>query len=79
MPFYLLHDLNNFDMQEFEIAIDYWMNSLKLSYATEELNAYDEGIYPDEQRKPTGRCYKYNAKSNNTPEQRNGVMLDLAL
>jgi hypothetical protein len=64
-------------MQEFEIAIDYWMNSLKFSYATEELNAYDEGIYPDEQRKPTRRCY--NAKSNITPLRCSGVLLDLAL
>jgi hypothetical protein len=48
MPFYLVQDLNNLDMQEFEIAFDYWMNHFKLSYATTELTAYDEGIYPDE-------------------------------
>jgi hypothetical protein len=67
MPLYLIQDLNNLDMQEFEIDIDYWMNYFKFTYATEELTAYDEGIYPDEQRKPTGRHHKYNAKSNNTP------------
>jgi hypothetical protein len=70
MPFYLIQDLINLYMQEFEIAIDYWMNYFRFSYATEELTAYDEGIYPDDHRKPTGRRYQYNAKSNNAPEQR---------
>jgi hypothetical protein len=62
-------------MQEFEIAIDYWMNHFKFSYATEEPYAYDEGIYPDEQRKPSGRRYKHNTKSNNTPEKRNHALV----
>jgi hypothetical protein len=75
MPFYLLQDRNTLDMQEFEIAIDCWMNYFKFSYATEELYAYDEGIHPDEQSKPSGRRYKYNAKSNNTPEQRNHALV----
>jgi hypothetical protein len=51
------------------------MNYSKLSCATQELAAYDEGIYPDGQYKPTGRRYKHNTKSNNSSEHRNQALV----
>jgi hypothetical protein len=70
MPYHLVQDLNNLSTQEFEIALEYWMNQFIFPYA-----AYDESIYPEGQRKPTGGRYKTNHRFNNVPSHRDRALL----
>jgi hypothetical protein len=47
VPHHLVQDLNNLSTQEFQIALDYWMNHFNFPYT-----AYDEPIYPDDASLP---------------------------
>jgi hypothetical protein len=62
--------LDALNTQQFELALYYWMNQFNFPYT-----AYDESIYPNEQRKPTGSQYKKTRLSNNVPKHLDQALL----
>jgi rhodanese-related sulfurtransferase len=82
MPAYLVKDLDRLDTEEFEVALNYWMNNFNfIGYPTtmvpyqEHLAAYDESLYPNEHYKPTGRRHNNNHRRVNVPIQRNQALV----
>jgi hypothetical protein len=54
-PTYWIKDLNKPKNKEFQKALTYWMDHLKLIGHPTTLTAYDEGCYPNPDNKPSGR------------------------
>jgi hypothetical protein len=76
MPPSLTKELNVLNTQEFEIALNFWMNAFSfIGYPTttvpfdENYIAYDEGRYPNPKNKPIVRSHKSNSGCINLPSQ----------
>jgi hypothetical protein len=67
--------INELDTQEFEIALNYWMDHINFIGHPTTLVTYDEGCYPNPNNKPTERRLKNNGRRINLSFHRNKALV----
>jgi hypothetical protein len=80
-PHYLVEQLDKLNIEEFIIALEYWMNSFNFTneqcpILTDDSTGalYDESRYPNAQYKPSGNRFKPNERHTHTMAKRNQAL-----